>query len=83
MLCDERLCYDMITFHVWKNSCQWLLSYECLKNLKVSGDLIVDPLAPSQGLALRYSVMLCKVMLRYDYVPNMEGFLPVVAVTGI
>ena len=31
------------------------------------------------GSDLGYSVIECKVMLGYDYVTNMEGFLPVVA----
>ena len=60
----------MIIFQVWKGTCQWLMRYECLKNVVVKFysecDLIFDPLAPSQGQTLRYGV--CNKWLYNDMI---------------
>ena len=32
---NQRLCYYMIMFQIWKGSVQWLPRYKCLKNLFV------------------------------------------------
>ena len=41
------------------------------KKLYSESELIFDP----KGQTLKYSVMICKAVLRYYYVPNMGGFL--------
>ena len=70
MLCNERFCYDMIMFQVWKGSCQSLLKYEWLENFEVKlyseCDLLFDPLAPPQDLTL--SMILQNRRLCYDVI---------------
>ena len=38
VLYNDRLCYDMIIFQIWKGSCQGLLRYEFKKKCRKTGN---------------------------------------------